>query len=93
MIVMKLQLYIIGNSPVSKRAIRNLENICSMELLQGHCDTEVIDLLEHQDVAEVEKILATPLLIRKDPKPQLRIIGDLTNREKVLSTLEMTSHE
>ncbi len=89
----KLKLFIIGNSPISKRAIRNLNAICSTEGLDGHCDIEVIDLLEHQDLAEIERIFATPLLIRKEPLPQRRIIGDLSNQQKVLATLELPGNE
>ncbi|QDP73267.1 circadian clock protein KaiB [Legionella israelensis] len=89
----KLKLYVIGNGLVSKRAIRNFKALCSTAGLKGCCDMEVIDLMEHQDLAEKERILATPLLIRKEPLPQRRIIGDLSNRQKVLSTLELPDEE
>lgn len=85
----KLSLFVIGNSPLSKCAIRNLNKICSAKELHGRCDIEVIDLIEHQGLAEVEKILATPILIRKSPLPERRIIGDLSNTKKILATLEL----
>lgn len=86
-----LQLFIIGNSLISRRAIKNIKTICSMGKLRGRCELEVIDLLEDQERAEQENILATPLLIRKAPLPQRRIIGDLSNKKKVLTTLDLPS--
>lgn len=90
----KLKLFVIGgNTPISKRAIRNLNAICATQELQGRCDVEVIDLVNCQDMAELEKILATPLLIRKEPLPQRRIVGDLSNMQKVITTLELPGYE
>lgn len=87
----RLKLYVIGQSSLSKRAIKNLELICSGANLEGSCEIEVIDLCKNEGVAEEEKILATPLLVKKAPPPQRRIIGDLSNHQKVLSTLEMAN--
>lgn len=89
----ELKLYVIGNSLLSRRAIRNLKALCSSAELEGLCDMEVIDLIEHQDLAEKERILAAPLLIRKKPLPQRRIIGDLSNQQKVLTILELPGYE
>ncbi len=85
---MILKLYIVGHGSISKRAIKNLKAICELPELEGLCDIEVIDLSKDYNLAEKEKILATPVLIRKEPLPQKRIIGDLSNYQKVLEILE-----
>lgn len=69
-------------------AIANLRRICEQEL-EGQYDLEIIDVLEHPDLAEDEKILATPTLIKSLPLPLRRVIGDLSNTEKVLLGLEV----
>lgn len=84
-----LTLYIISNTAISKRAIRNIKSICSSKALSAQCCLEIIDLKENPGVAEKEKILATPLLIKNSPAPQRRIIGDLSNKQKVISALEL----
>ncbi|ANH12530.1 TPA: circadian clock KaiB family protein [Legionella pneumophila] len=85
----KLKLFVIGNSAISKRAIINLQSICSDPKLADLCDIEVVDLCKNKGVAEQEKILATPILIKKEPLPERRIIGDLSDKQKVISALEM----
>ncbi|CZG20714.1 circadian clock KaiB family protein [Legionella pneumophila serogroup 1] len=85
----KLKLFVIGNSAISKRAIINLQSICSDPKLADLCDVEVVDLCINKGVAEEEKILATPVLIKKEPLPERRIIGDLSDKQKVISALEM----
>lgn len=69
-------------------AIANLRRICEQEL-EGQYDLEIIDVLEYPDLAEEEKILATPTLIKSLPLPLRRVIGDLSNTEKVLLGLEV----
>ena len=69
-------------------AIANLQRICEQEL-QGQYELEIIDVLEYPDLAEDEKILATPTLIKSLPLPLRRMIGDLSNTEKVLLGLEV----
>jgi circadian clock protein KaiB len=69
------------------RAIENLREICDLEL-QGLYEIEVIDVLEHPTLAENEKILATPTLVKRLPEPVRKIIGDLSNRERVLLGLD-----
>lgn len=69
-------------------AIANLRRICEDEL-HGQYDLEIIDVLEHPDLAEDEKILATPTLIKSLPLPLRRVIGDLSDTEKVLLGLEV----
>ena len=83
-----LKLYVTGNTPRAERAIANLRRICEEEL-QGQCEMVVIDVLEQPQRAEDEKILATPTLIKQLPLPPRRIIGDLSDTEKVLLGLDI----
>ncbi|HVU22681.1 MAG TPA: circadian clock protein KaiB [Opitutus sp.] len=83
-----LKLYVTGNTPRSERAIANLRRICEEEL-QGQYQMVVIDVLERPTLAEDEHILATPTLIKHLPPPLRRIIGDLSDTEKVLLGLNL----
>ncbi len=83
-----LTLYVTGTSPRAQVAISNLERICQQEL-QGQYELEIIDVLEHPQRAEDEKILATPTLIKQLPPPLRRVIGDLSDKAKVLLGLEV----
>ena len=85
-----LTLYVTGTSPRTKVAIENLNQICKQEL-DGRYDLEIVDVLEHPQRAEDEKILATPTLIKQLPPPLRRVIGDLSDKEKVLLGLEVRS--
>jgi circadian clock protein KaiB len=69
-------------------AIANLQRICEQEL-EGKYELEIIDVLESPQLAEDEKILATPTLIKQLPPPLRRVIGDLSDKEKVLFGLEV----
>lgn len=82
----KLKLYITGQTPASERAIANLRRICK-DKLHGQFELVVIDVLERPQLAEDEKILATPTLIKELPLPLRRIIGDLSDKEKVIMAL------
>lgn len=84
----KLRLYVTGRTAQSQRAINNLRSICESEL-QGRYEVEVIDVLEHPTLAENEKILATPTLVKRLPEPVRKIIGDLSDHEKVLLGLDL----
>lgn len=84
----KLMLYVTGNTPHAAAAIANLERICEQEL-RGRYDLEIIDVLEHPQVAADDKILATPTLIKRVPPPLRRVIGDLSDTQKVLLGLEL----
>ena len=84
----QLRLYIMERTVQSQRAIRNLHEICRTEL-QGAYEIEVIDVSEHPNLAENERILATPTLVRQLPKPVRKIIGDLSNRDNVLLGLDL----
>jgi circadian clock protein KaiB len=83
-----LKLYVTGTSPRSDRAISNLRRICE-EDLGGRYQLEIIDVLEHPQVAEDDRILATPTLIKQLPPPLRRVIGDLSDKDKVLIGLEV----
>lgn len=83
-----LRLFVTGASSRTGIAIANLHRICEEEL-QGQYELEIIDVLEFPDLAETEKILATPTLIKSLPLPLRRVIGDLSNTEKVLMGLEV----
>jgi circadian clock protein KaiB len=84
----ELRLYIAGNTPKSMAALSNLKKYCE-EHLQGQYKIEVIDLLVHPQLAEGDQIFAIPTLVRKVPQPIRKIIGDLSNKEKVLVGLNI----
>ena len=86
-----LKLYVTGQTPRSERAIANLRRI-SQEDLKGEYELIVIDVLERPQLAEDEKIIATPTLIKELPPPLRRIIGDLSDKDKVLLGLDMQSN-
>ncbi|MBL9127741.1 MAG: circadian clock protein KaiB [Verrucomicrobiales bacterium] len=83
-----LKLFVTGCTSRADRAIHNLRRICSEEL-GGQYQMEVIDVLESPQQAEDERILATPTLVKQLPPPVRRIIGDLSDTEKVLMGLEI----
>ncbi|KOR35661.1 MULTISPECIES: circadian clock KaiB family protein [Planktothricoides] len=83
-----LKLYITGDSPRSQRAIANLMRICDQELSNQY-ELKIIDVLEQPDVAENEKIMVTPTLIKQLPPPLQRIIGDMSKTELVLLGLDI----
>ena len=84
----ELRLYIAGNTPKSATALRNLKRYCE-EHLKGIYVIEVIDLLKNPQLAEGDQILAIPTLVKKVPEPVRKIIGDLSNEEKVLVGLDI----
>lgn len=84
----ELRLYVAGNTPKSVTALTNLKKYCE-EHLKGQYRIEVIDLLVHPQLAEGDQILAIPTLVRKVPVPIRKIIGDLSNEEKVLVGLNI----
>jgi circadian clock protein KaiB len=83
-----LRLYITGTTSRSILAITNLKKICQ-EYLEGRYELEVIDLFQHPGLAKDEQIIAAPTLIKKLPLPFRRIIGDMSNKEKVLLGLDL----
>ena len=86
--VFLLRLYVAGQTPKSLAAITNLKRICD-EHLAGRSQTEVIDLLENPQRAREDQIVAIPTLIRMQPLPVHKIIGDLSHTERVLIALDL----
>lgn len=84
----ELRLYVAGQTPRSVTAITNLKKYCE-EHLKGRYTIEIIDLLKHPQLAEGDQILAIPTLVRKVPVPIRKIIGDLSNEERVLVGLDI----
>lgn len=85
---LKLKLYVTGKTQQSETAIKNLRSIIEKEL-KAKYEVEIIDILESPQLAENEKIIATPTLMRELPLPIRKIIGDLSNKEKVLLGLDI----
>jgi circadian clock protein KaiB len=83
-----LRLYVAGQTSKSMAALDNLKNICE-EHLQGRYQIEVVDLLENPQLARGDQILAIPTLVRKLPMPVRRIIGDLSDTDRVLVGLNL----
>ncbi|HEX3251880.1 MAG TPA: circadian clock KaiB family protein [Pyrinomonadaceae bacterium] len=83
-----LRLYVAGQTPRSLTAFKNLKDICE-EYLKGKYHIEVIDLMENPTLARGDQILAIPTLVRKLPQPIRKIIGDLSNTERVLVGLDI----
>lgn len=84
----RLRLYVAGQTPRSIVAFTNLKRICE-EHLQGRYELEIIDLLQNPQLARGDQILAVPTLVRRLPEPIKKIIGDLSNTERVLVGLDL----
>ena len=84
----ELRLYVAGQTPKSVKAFANLKKLCE-EHLAGQYRIEVIDLIEKPQLAQGDQILAIPTLVRKLPEPIKKIIGDLSNTERVLVGLDL----
>lgn len=83
-----LRLFVTGILPNSARAVFNINAICE-KYLQGRYELEVIDIYQQPSLALAEEIIAIPVLIKKFPLPEERLIGDLSNTEKVLKGLHL----
>jgi circadian clock protein KaiB len=83
-----LRLYVAGLSPLSQKAIGNITSLCE-EHLPGRYDLKVIDLFKNPEQASREQIFVTPTLIKKEPVPPCRFIGDLSNTQKLLDGLAL----
>ncbi|GGF15124.1 circadian clock KaiB family protein [Hymenobacter cavernae] len=81
-----LHLFITGATPNSTRAVRNIKEICEQHL-KGRYELLIIDIYQQPDLARQEQIIAAPTLIKKRPVPLRRLIGDLSEREQVLTAL------
>ena len=84
----ELRLYVAGQTPKCVKAFANLKKLCE-EHLPGQYHIEVIDLMQNPQLAEGDQILAVPTLVRKLPEPVKKIIGDLSNTERVLVGLDL----
>jgi circadian clock protein KaiB len=87
-----MRLYVAGQTPNSLAAFANLKNICEQHLA-GRYKIEVVDLLKNPQLARGDQILAIPTLVRKLPVPVRKIIGDLSNTERVLIGLDLLPGE
>jgi len=85
-----LRLYVAGQTPKSVTALANLKRICD-EHMHGEYSVEIIDLMENPQLARRDQIVAIPTLVRELPSPLKRIIGDLSNTERVLVGLDVVS--
>ena len=81
-----LCLFVTGASPNSMRAITNIKEICEVHL-KGNYSLEIIDVYQQADIAKREQLVALPMLLRKQPLPEKRLIGDLSDTTKVLNAL------
>jgi circadian clock protein KaiB len=84
-----LRLFITGATPNSIRALTNIKEICELHL-KGRYSLEIIDVYQDRAIAEAEQIIALPLLVKKQPQPEKRMIGDLSDTPKVLRGLGIT---
>jgi circadian clock protein KaiB len=83
-----LRLYVTGTTPNSTRAIQNIRAICEREL-QGRYELEVIDIYQHPELIQREQVVVAPTLVKTLPAPVRRLIGDLSDTEKVLIGLDL----
>ena len=86
----QLRLYVAGQSPKSLRALSNLKRLCA-EVLDSRYEIEVVDLVENPRLAAGDEIIAIPTLVRRLPEPMRKIIGDLSNSERVIVGLQLLS--
>lgn len=86
--VWRLRLYVAGESPKSIEAFANLKALCETHL-KGHYEIEIVDLLEHPRLARGDEIIAIPTLVRQLPAPMRKIIGDLSDTDRVLVGLQL----
>ena len=84
--IFELRLYVTGMTPRSTRAITAVRRLCE-ELLRGRYDLEIIDVYQQPSLSQREQIVATPTLIKVGPAPQRRLIGDMSNRARLLAGL------
>ncbi len=87
-----LRLYVTGLTPRSRSAIEATKRICE-EHLKGRYELEVVDLTRHPALAEGEQVIAAPTLIKKLPLPLRRLVGDLTDEERVLFGLDLRASD
>jgi circadian clock protein KaiB len=88
----RLRLFVAGTTPRSARAIRNIRAICEANL-QGRYDLEVVDIYQHPEQIKPEQIVVIPTLVKEQPLPLRKMIGDLSNKEQVLIGLDIARHQ
>lgn len=81
----KLTLFVTGSSSRTTQAIENLKALCGASSIEF----EIIDIMKHPEIAEQEKVFATPMLVRMSPLPRRRIVGDLADKEMIRTRLEL----
>ena len=84
----RLRLFVTGTTPRSARAIQNIRAICE-DHLQGRYDLEVVDIYQHPEHVKAEQIVVTPTLVKQSPSPIRKLIGDLSDTERVLVGLDI----
>jgi circadian clock protein KaiB len=87
-----LRLYISGLTPRSTEALATIRTVCG-ERLDGRYELEVIDLYQYPERAELDEIIATPTLVKELPQPLRRLVGDLSNEERVLVGLNLRKRD
>ena len=85
-----LRLYVTGATPNSLRAVANIRSICETHL-KGRYDLQIIDVYQEPQLAQQEQLIALPLLVKKQPAPERKLIGDLSQIEKVLQALGLSN--
>ncbi len=88
----RLQLFVTGTTPRSARAVQNLRTICE-DNLQGRYDLDVIDIYQHPEHVKAEQIVVTPTLVKQFPLPLRKLIGDLSDTERVLDALDIAPRQ
>jgi circadian clock protein KaiB len=83
-----LKLYITGMTPNSQRAVENIKNICE-QYLKGRYELEIIDIYQQPALAQQEQIIAAPTLVKSLPAPIRKLIGDMSNKEKIIIGLNL----
>ena len=90
--VMHLRLYVAGMSPKSLEAFANLKQLCEAHLLEPY-EIEIVDLLEHPSLARGDDIIAVPTVVKDVPAPMRKVIGDLSDTERVLLGLQLNTKQ
>jgi circadian clock protein KaiB len=88
----RLRLFVTGATPRSARAIQNISTICE-ENLKGRYHLDVIDIYQHPEHVKAEQIVVTPTLVKEFPSPVRKLIGDLSDKERVLSALDIAPRQ
>ena len=90
--IYRLRLFVTGATPNSTRAISNIKELCETHLKDRY-ELEIVDVYQQRLIAEKEQIIALPMLIKRTPLPQRRLIGDMSDTEKVLRGLNLPAME